>query len=78
MATAAAAKKVADAVKDSLCADGVNILHASGKVAEQTVFHLHLHVVPRYVDDGIHAFPRQKYQGEKPNIIAEKIRSKID
>jgi len=32
---------------------GVNLLHASGKDAQQSVFHFHLHVVPRYENDGL-------------------------
>lgn len=35
---------------------GVNILNASGKAAEQSVFHLHFHIIPRKNDDGMHTF----------------------
>ena len=34
-------------------ATGINLLHASGKDAQQSVFHFHLHVVPRYPNDGV-------------------------
>ncbi len=34
-------------------ATGVNLLHASGKDAQQSVFHLHFHVVPRRAGDGL-------------------------
>lgn len=37
--------------------DGVNILNASGKAAEQSVFHLHFHIIPRKDDDNLHAWP---------------------
>ncbi|MDE5855880.1 MAG: HIT family protein [Anaeroplasmataceae bacterium] len=37
--------------------DGVNILNASGKAAEQSVFHLHFHIIPRKEKDGLHAWP---------------------
>lgn len=37
--------------------DGVNILNASGASAEQSVFHLHFHVVPRKVGDGLKMWP---------------------
>jgi len=47
------AKKIAQKMKDTLGADGVNLYHASGRDAEQTVFHFHLHVVPRRKDDTI-------------------------
>ena len=36
---------------------GVNILNASGVDAQQTVFHLHFHILPRSKDDGINAWP---------------------
>ena len=34
-------------------ATGINLLHATGKDAQQSVFHFHLHVVPRYPNDGL-------------------------
>lgn len=34
-------------------ATGINLLNASGKDAQQSVFHFHLHLVPRYKDDGL-------------------------
>ncbi len=37
--------------------DGVNILNANGKAAEQSVFHLHFHILPRKKEDGITAWP---------------------
>lgn len=33
--------------------DGINILHASGEVAQQSVFHFHIHIIPRYKNDGL-------------------------
>ena len=37
--------------------DGVNVLNASGKSAEQSVFHLHFHIVPRKDGDGLNMWP---------------------
>lgn len=42
------AKKIAKRQKEVLGADGVNILQNNGSEAGQTVFHLHIHIVPRY------------------------------
>lgn len=42
------AQQIAGRVKDRLGADGVNLLNSSGEAAYQTVFHFHLHVIPRY------------------------------
>jgi histidine triad (HIT) family protein len=50
-ACTAAAKRLAARAKDALGADGVNLLNACGPAAWQTVFHFHVHVIPRYRDD---------------------------
>ena len=46
------AKKVASAMKETLNCDGVNIVQNNGEAAGQTVFHFHMHIIPRYKDDG--------------------------
>jgi histidine triad (HIT) family protein len=48
-----AAQRLAVRIKDRLGADGVNLINACGAVAFQTVFHFHLHVIPRYEGDGL-------------------------
>ena len=50
-AIAATAQRVAGRMRERLGADGVNLLNSSGPAAWQTVFHLHMHVIPRYRDD---------------------------
>ncbi len=45
-----AAQRVAKAAVEAFGADGVNLLNCSGAEAWQSVFHFHLHVVPRYAD----------------------------
>ncbi len=50
-AVAAAAQRLAGRIRERLGADGVNLLNSSGRAAWQTVFHLHMHVIPRYRDD---------------------------
>ena len=50
-AAAQTAKAMAQRLKDKLGADGVNLLNSCGSAAWQTVFHFHIHVIPRYVDD---------------------------
>lgn len=47
-----AAKAVAAKLKTRLNADGINIVQNNGEVAGQTVMHFHIHVIPRYSDDG--------------------------
>ncbi|WP_019066933.1 HIT family protein [Streptomyces hokutonensis] len=50
-------QRVAAAMRTALDASGVNILSACGPGSEQSVPHLHFHVVPRWVDDGISTWP---------------------
>ena len=50
-AVAAAAQRIAAQRRQELGADGVNLLHSNGPAAWQTVFHFHMHVIPRYAGD---------------------------
>lgn len=52
-ATIMAAQRVSRRMKEVLEADGINLINACGAAASQTVFHFHIHVVPRYEDDPI-------------------------
>lgn len=71
-----ATKKVSLLMKEKLGAKGVNILHASGKSAQQSVFHFHLHLVPRYSKDGLDTWPKDcKYEGDIEKIF-KKLKNK--
>jgi histidine triad (HIT) family protein len=50
-AVAVASQRLAARVKERLSADGVNLVNSCGAVAWQTIFHFHVHVIPRYEDD---------------------------
>jgi histidine triad (HIT) family protein len=50
-AVAVASQRQATRAKERLRADGVNLVNSCGAVAWQTVFHFHMHVIPRYADD---------------------------
>ena len=55
------AQLVAHAIREVFDPPGLTLLQANGKEAEQTVFHFHMHVVPRHADDGIGlAWPRKE------------------
>jgi histidine triad (HIT) family protein len=51
LAVAVAARRLATHAKERLGADGVNLLNSCGASAWQTVFHFHMHVIPRYDGD---------------------------
>ena len=48
------AKKLAKKMVDKLGADGLNVVQNNGEAAGQTVIHYHLHLIPRYKNDGQH------------------------
>ncbi len=48
------AKKCCKVLKEVLHCDGINVLQNNGKVAGQTIFHLHIHLIPRYEGDNVH------------------------
>lgn len=50
------AKKVAGQMKEALHADGFNLVQNNGEIAGQTVFHFHMHLIPRYEKDQVGTF----------------------
>ena len=60
---AAALKKVSFLLKKKLNCTGINILHASGNDAQQSIFHFHFHLLPRYKGDGINAWVESPRKG---------------
>jgi histidine triad (HIT) family protein len=51
-AAIATAKRVAGAIRETLEPDGLNLLQANGAAAFQSVPHFHLHLIPRWANDG--------------------------
>jgi histidine triad (HIT) family protein len=47
------AKKMATKMTEELKCDGFNVVQNNGETAGQTVFHFHMHLIPRYKDDGV-------------------------
>jgi histidine triad (HIT) family protein len=65
----AAAKRLAGRMKEKLGADGVNLLNSCGQAAWQTVFHFHVHVIPRYEDDPLQ-LPTRPREADKDDLAA--------
>ena len=68
-AVALAAQRLAVRAKQRLAADGVNLLNSCGAAAWQTVFHFHVHVIPRYEGDPL-KLPWIPTQGDPQEIAA--------
>ncbi|SEN94410.1 HIT family protein [Brachymonas denitrificans] len=72
------AQKVAQAVQAVFDPPGLTLLHANGKEGDQTVFHFHMHVVPRHGNDGIAlSWPRKEPGAEVLNGYAERLRAAL-
>ena len=61
------AKKLAASMTEKLSCDGFNVVQNNGSVAGQTVFHFHMHLIPRYEDDG------QKISWRPMEVSAEEL-----
>ena len=72
------AQLVAQAAMRAYEPDGLNLLQTNGAAAMQTVFHLHVHVLPRYVGDGFHVeFQRHKGTDDELDETAARLRSAL-
>jgi histidine triad (HIT) family protein len=57
---------VAQGIRSALSPEGLNLINSAGEVASQTVFHLHMHLVPRWPDDGMgHLWPESENPGDE-------------
>jgi histidine triad (HIT) family protein len=69
---------VARAIRDAFQPQGVTLFQANGKAALQTVFHFHIHVLPRWENDGMSlAWPAKNPSRDKLEEYAVKIRGKL-
>ena len=73
--TMLAARRLARRIREALKPDGFNLLNSCGSAAWQTVFHFHVHVIPRYVDDPLR-LPWVPGPGDPDEIaaVAEQLR----
>ncbi|MFO8016859.1 MAG: HIT family protein [Candidatus Woesearchaeota archaeon] len=72
-----AVKKVAPAVIRGVNADGFNLGMNNKEAAGQVVFHAHLHIVPRFKDDGLKLWPGGKYDEGEAERIKESITKEL-
>lgn len=68
-ACATAAQRLARRARERLGADGINLVNSCGADAWQTVFHFHIHVIPRYAGDPLR-LPWEPAPGDMDEIAA--------
>ena len=68
------AKKCSKVLMDVLQCDGINVLQNNGGAAGQTVFHLHVHLIPRYEGDQVHIKWTEHKDDTDITALAEEIR----
>lgn len=72
------ASRIATAQKKALKCDGINLLQNNGEAAGQSVFHLHIHLIPRYSgDEVIVPWKTLSYAEGEAEEYAKKIREAI-
>lgn len=64
------AKRMAGKLTDALGCDGFNIVQNNGECAGQTVFHFHMHLIPRYHNDNVHLL-------WKPGTLTDEVKNEI-
>ena len=76
--TMSTVRKVATAINKVVRPEGINILQANGPGAKQSVFHLHIHIIPRYLNDGV-PMNWEMIPGDKKaiEILARRIMSSL-
>lgn len=73
-----AAARVSRAIREAFAPPGLSVYQANGKAAGQTVFHFHIHLVPRHEADGMQlTWPVKNPPREKLAEYAEKIRARL-
>ena len=78
-AAMATAQRVAVSIRDGLKPDGLNMLQANGPAAFQSVPHFHLHLIPRWNNDG-KGFDWKLVPGDRAQIqaVGERLRDALD
>jgi len=68
-----AAKIIGRRLKENLNVPGYNLIINNDPVAGQVIPHLHLHLIPRYPDDGFEVWPGQELSDEEMKKIADSL-----
>jgi len=70
-------KRIAEIVKNTMNADGINIGMNNLSAAGQVVFHSHIHVIPRFSGDGLNHWGNRDINESEMSLIADKMKGFI-
>lgn len=74
------AKKITDILKEKMGINGVNLINSNTKIANQTVFHYHVHIIPRRENDNLNFIDEwwvkkiKKYSNEDLTAVQNELR----
>lgn len=72
------ARKIASAIKSTVNCDGINLLQNNEPAAGQTIYHLHMHIIPRYENDGCTIkWEKVSYEENEAPALAKQIADRI-
>ena len=78
-AAMATLSKVSAAINRAVKPEGINILQANGPGAQQSVFHIHFHIIPRSTNDGLTMnWALQPGDIDEINVVAQRIRAELE
>jgi len=74
-----AVKRCANAVKEALKAEGITVLQLNGKASDQIIPHFHVHIIPRWENDGLSVSSWEMKKGDMEEIkdIARKVKEHL-
>lgn len=73
-----ATRLIANALLDAFDCEGISTRQHNGPAGDQDVWHYHLHVLPRFQDDGLHRGTRALYEPEERLDVADRLRHSLE
>ena len=72
------AKRVAHAIRETIAPPGLGVFQVNGRAAGQTVFHYHVHLIPRYEGISLELHGHRRADRDELDRVAERIRAGLD
>ena len=72
------ARRVAHAIRATIAPPGLGVYQVNGRAAGQTVFHYHVHLIPRYEGISLEIHGRRRAERDELDRVAERLRSGLD